>query len=151
MSKNLCNSPIAVAFVTQHRVEAAVIAQKLCLPVENILGLAAEETQYGQGRIASTYNNYFSMHAPAPGQLSDAPVSGTSKVRVAVYSSFLQSGESFAARFGKAVMGKRDPQAFAQALMMSGYNSGDPRTGGRAGFAKYLIDIINAVKGRMEC
>ena len=151
MCKNLCNFQVAVAFVTQHRVDAAIIAQKLCLPPENILGLAAEESLYGQGRIATAYNNYFSMHAPAPGQISETTANGSNKTRIAVYSSFLQCGESFAARFGKAVMGKRDPEAFAHALMLAGYNSGDPRTGGRAEFAKYLVNIINAVKGRMAC
>ncbi|MDI5829785.1 hypothetical protein MJN51_39885, partial [Salmonella enterica subsp. enterica serovar Kentucky] len=35
------------------------------VPVENILGLAAAESQYGTGRIAREYNNYFSLQAPA--------------------------------------------------------------------------------------
>lgn len=78
-----------------------------------------------------------------------APVQGSSKVNVATHSSFLQCGWPFAARFGSAVMGQKDPKAFASALMRAGCNSGDPKTGGRAGFAKYLVDIIGAVKGRM--
>jgi hypothetical protein len=131
--------------------DAAVIARQLRVPVENILGLAAEETQYGQGRIAKEHNNYFSMHAPAPLQVGDALVQGSTKVKVAVYLSFLQSGQSFVARFGSAVMGQEDPKAFALALMRAGYNSGDPKTGGRAGFVQYLTDIIGAVKARMAC
>lgn len=151
MPKNLCNNPIAVAFVLSFKTDASVIAKQLSVPVENILGLAAEESQYGQGRIAKEHNNYFSMHAPAPLQIGAAPVQGSTKVKVAVYSSFLQSGQSFATRFGSAVTGQADPRAFALALMRAGYNSGDPRTGGRAGFARYLVDIIGAVKGRMAC
>ena len=151
MTKQLCNNPLAVGFVVKFQNDAKMIATRLQVPVENILGLAAQETQYGQGRIATEYNNYFSMHAPAPLQISDAPVKGSATVRVAVYSSFLQSAQSFSARFGPAVQGKSDPIAFALALMHAGYNSGDPKTGGRAGFAKYLVDIIGAVKTRMSC
>lgn len=151
MPKNLCNTPIAVAFVARYKADAAIIAKQLDVPVENILGLAAEETQYGQGRVAKEFNNYFSMHAPAPLQLREAPVQGSTKVKVAVYASFLQSGQSFAARFGSAIRGRGEPKAFATALMHAGYNSGDPKTGGRAGFALYLVDIISAVKERMTC
>ncbi|MDR3441350.1 glucosaminidase domain-containing protein [Telmatospirillum sp.] len=140
-----------MAFVTKFRVDAEMIAKQLHVPTENILGLAAEETQYGQGRIAKEHNNYFSMHAPAPLQAGEAPVQGAINVKVATYLSFLQSGKSFAARFGSAVYDKEDPNAFAQALMRSGYNSGDPRTGGRAGFERYLVDIIGTIKARMSC
>ena len=52
-------------FVKKCRPDCQPIADRLKVPVENILGLAAQESQYGEGRIASQYNNYFSMHAPA--------------------------------------------------------------------------------------
>lgn len=55
MASSLCNTPVALAFVTRFKAGAAVIAQQLQVPVENILGLAAEQTQYGSGRIAKEY------------------------------------------------------------------------------------------------
>ena len=59
-----CNNTGAVRFVQQYLKECELIAKQLDVPVENILGLAAKESFYGQGRIATEYNNYFSMHGP---------------------------------------------------------------------------------------
>lgn len=115
MSKNVCNLVVVVEFVKKFKTDAALIALALDVPVENILGLAAEESEYGKGRIAKEYNNYFSMHAPAPLQIGEQAAKGSTTVKVAVYSSFLQCGQSFAARFGSAVRGKKKPKEFVQA------------------------------------
>ena len=103
------------------------------------------------GRIAKTYNNFFSMHAPAPFQTGEAPALGNSKVKVAMYLSFYQSGQSFLHRFGPRIESISDPLAFSHALVNAGFNSGDAATGGRPGFARYLADIIWMVKRRMAC
>ncbi len=60
-----CNNVGAVRFVHEHMKVCEIIAKELDVPVENILGLAAAESQYGTGRIAREYNNYFSLQAPA--------------------------------------------------------------------------------------
>lgn len=151
MNNNLCNVRYAVAFVNKHRAEAEKIANALNVPVENILGLAALESWYGKGPIASDYNNYFSMHAPAPMQIGSEHPHHNPNIKVAKFISFYQSGQSFTARFGNAVRGKSDPVVFAQTLVSIGYNSGNPATGGTAGYAKKLVDIIRVVKIRMEC
>jgi hypothetical protein len=151
-SSRLCNNLGAVAFVNKHRHDCMQIANQLNVPIENIIGLAAQESQYGTGRIAREYNNYFSMHAPAPLQIGSAPALGNPKVKVARFSSFLESGQSFAkSKFGSAVRGVSDPLKFAEMLVQSGFNSGKAATGGRDGFAQYLADIISTVKVRMEC
>jgi hypothetical protein len=121
------------------------------VPVENILGLAAQESQYGSGRIASEYNNYFSMHAPAKFQVRAEPALKDPKIKVAVFKSFLDSGQSFLAKFGENIRGKTVPSEFASALVLAGFNSGKAATGGRDHFAKYLADIIHMVKLRMDC
>ncbi len=54
-----------------------IIAKELDVPVENILGLAAAESQYGTGRIAVEYNTTF---PPCPGIISVR--SGSSKAIV---------------------------------------------------------------------
>ncbi|WP_426186829.1 glucosaminidase domain-containing protein [Pseudomonas sp. NFXW11] len=151
MSAKLCNNISAVTFVSKYKAVCQPIADQLNLPVENLLGLAAQESQYGTGRIARELNNYFSMHAPAPLQSGSESAQGNPKVKVARFDSFQKCAQSFAQSFGSAVRGKRDPMEFAQALVRSGYNSGDAATGGRNGFAKYLADIIIAVRGRMAC
>jgi flagellum-specific peptidoglycan hydrolase FlgJ len=151
VSAKLCNNISAVTFVSKYKVVCQPIADQLNLPVENLLGLAAQESQYGTGRIARELNNYFSMHAPAPLQIgAEAPL-GNASIKVAKFDSFQKSAQSFATSFGAAVRGQREPMAFAQALVRSGYNTGNAKTGGRDGFAQYLADIIIAVRGRMAC
>jgi len=151
VSARLCNNISAVTFVSKYKAVCQPIADQLDLPVENLLGLAAQESQYGTGRIARELNNYFSMHAPAPLQIgAEAPL-GNASIKVAKFDSFQKSAQSFASSFGTAVRGQRDPMAFAQALVRSGYNTGNAKTGGRDGFARYLADIIIAVRGRMAC
>lgn len=151
LSAKLCNNINAVTFVSKYKAACQPIADQLDLPVENILGLAAQESQYGAGRIARELNNYFSMHAPAPLQISAESAQGSASVKVAKFDSFQKSAQSFALRYGASVRGKREPMEFAQALVRSGYNSGDAATGGRNGFADYLAKIIVAVRGRMAC
>jgi len=50
LSAALCNNIAAVTFVSKHKAVCQPIADQLDLPVENILGLAAQESQYGSGR-----------------------------------------------------------------------------------------------------
>lgn len=151
MATNPCNAADAVIFAQRYRSESGFIARQLQVPVENILGLAAEESEYGRGRIATEYNNYFSMHAPAPGQLRAEPARKDPRVKLAVYGSFAQSAQSFAIKFGAAVRGKTDPKAFAAALVRVGYNPGSNTQGGRDGFADYLARIIEQTRIRMAC
>ncbi len=130
---------------------SAQLALLINVPIENVLGLAAHESQYGQGRIAKEDNNYFSMHAPAPLQIGDDSAKGNPHVRVAKYASFLSSGQSFITRYGNAVRGKSDPMEFAQALVRANFNTGDPKSGGAANYAKKVADAIHMVKLRLEC
>lgn len=141
----------AVAFVQQFRADAARLALLVDVPVENILGLAAHESQYGQGRIAIDNNNYFSMHAPAPLQIGTDTARGNPNIKVAKYASFYQSGQSFLVRFGDGVRGKKDLAEFAAALVKHGYNTGNAATGGRNGYAKLMVGAIAMVKVRMAC
>jgi flagellum-specific peptidoglycan hydrolase FlgJ len=147
----VCNVVSAVQFVQQFRQEAKQLAQMLNVPIENVLGLAAHESQYGQVRIAQEDNNYFSMHAPAPLQIGEDTAKGNAHVKVAKFASFAQSGQSFIARYGSMVRGKSDPMDFAQALVAARFNSGNPKNGGAADYAKKVAAMIQMVKLRLEC
>jgi hypothetical protein len=151
MSKNLCNVVGAVMFVQKFQFVCVPIARQLNVPVENILGLAAQESEYGRGRIASEYNNYFSMHAPAPFQIRSEPARKDPRVKVAVFNSFDQSAQSFAIKCGHLVRGVSNPKYFAEALVRGGFNPGSAEKGGRFGFAIYLSEIIVQVRSRMAC
>ena len=151
VADKLCNNVPAVKFVSEYKNKCDTFAAQLEVPVENFLGLAAQESQYGTGRIARECNNYFSMHAPAKYQSGSQPARGNPKVQVAEFSSFEDCAKSFVSRFGADVKGKKDPKEFAKALVAAGFNSGDASSGGRDGFIDYLVDIISAVKRRMQC
>ena len=149
--KNPCNAVDAVTFIHKFRADCEPIAKQLGVPIENILGLAAQESEYGRGRIASEYNNYFSMHAPAPLQIRVESARKDPKVKIAVYSSFSASAQSFVMRYGSFVKGVSDPKKFGEALIRAGFNSGSAKNGGRDGFATYVAEIIGQVKTRMSC
>jgi hypothetical protein len=138
-------------FTSKYRHFAEILAKQIDVPSENILGLAAHESQYGQGRFATEGNNFFSMHSPAPLQTGTITALGAPKMKVATFNSFLQSGQSFLARFGEAVRGKKDPGEFSKALVASHFNTGNAKTGGRPGYAKLVEDAIGMVKARMQC
>lgn len=126
-------------------------ARRLDVPIENIVGLAAQETLYGKGRIAIDCKNYFSMRAPAPGQIGSEPALKDPKVKLAKYGKIIDSVESFETKWGPFVKSKKDPMDFANALVRAGFNTGKAENGGRAGFASYLAGIIVSVKGRLTC
>lgn len=102
-----CNNVGAVRFVQEHMKICEIIAKELDVPVENILGLAAAESQYGTGRIAREYNNYFSLQAPASFQSGRVHPKDSNKTWVAIFSSFSVCARSFAVKYGDAVRGKK--------------------------------------------
>lgn len=147
----LCNNEDAVSFVKQFLPYAKTIADELGVPVENILGLAAQESQWGSGRIAFTYNNYFSMRAPAPYQNGESKALGDPKVRVAHFIDKPTCGKSFVARWGDAVRNVTDPTEFGKVLVKAGFNTGNSKTGGRDDFVPYLKTIITNTTIRLGC
>ena len=150
-ANKLCNNLSAVQFVRRFQSDCELIAKDLDMPVENILGLVAQESEWGRGRIASEYNNYFSMHAPAIYEISETPARRDPSVKVAVFESFIQCGKSFVFRYGKAVKGISDPKAFGDALVKAGFNPGNAAKGGRENFPDYLAGRIKEAKERMAC
>jgi len=146
-----CNNTAAVDFVKAHRSDAAAVAKSLNLPTEMILGLSAQESQWGTGRIANTANNYFSQHASARVPYQIATIPSLKDGPMSRFASYETSARSFAAMYGNAVRGITDPTAFGQALVRANFNTGNSKTGGRDDFVSYLAGIINDTKRRMKC
>jgi uncharacterized FlgJ-related protein len=140
-----CNDQDAVGFVKDYQAEAADLAEQADVPVEFILGLAAEETQWGTGDAANDCNNYFSLHAPVPFQTGSRPAKGDPKVLIAKFDTIHDSGRSFLKRYADSIKGARDPKNFGQRLRDARFNTVRPD------FVEYLAGIINAVKHRMAC
>lgn len=106
-------------FVNAHLADAQKAADKLGVPVENILGLTALESTWGENRFAAQGNNYFNIHYPAP-FATGCMLTEDGKTKVSTFASYADSLRSFIAELGSVVQGISDPSEFAAALQNSG-------------------------------
>jgi hypothetical protein len=106
-----------LVFVKAHLNDAKLIASSADILPEEVLGLSGLESGWGDGRFAVEGNNYFSLHAPAPYETGTIPAKGNSKVLVAKFASYLDSGKAFInSKKGHLVRGIKDPVTFATIL-----------------------------------
>ncbi|KIL98080.1 hypothetical protein CCC_01141 [Paramagnetospirillum magnetotacticum MS-1] len=109
-------------FADEHLADAQKVADRLNVPVENILGLSALEGGWGiNGRFAAEGNNYFGLHY----NKDDPHASGyllttDGAVKVAKYPDYAASANAFADKFGHLVQGVQDPREFAKRLQNAG-------------------------------
>jgi Mannosyl-glycoprotein endo-beta-N-acetylglucosaminidase len=106
-------------FVDAHLADAQKAADKLGVPVENILGLSALESKWGEHRFAAQGNNYFGIQYPAPFATSFM-LNEDGKTKVATFASYADGLRSFIAESGSVVQGISNPAEFAAALQNSG-------------------------------
>jgi hypothetical protein len=131
--------------------QAQVLAQELNVPVENILGLASEESTQGTSNIATNAHNFFGIWAGAPGSIDTYTTSGGRDVSVfPAATGFLSSGQSFVQRWGPHVKGQADASAFANALVPS-FNTANAKTGGNPKFVDLVKGAIAGIKRRLVC
>ena len=130
-------------FVDAHLADVEKGAEQLGVPVENILGLSALESTWGEHRFAAQGNNYFGIHYPA--LFATGYVLSAGGTKVATFASYADSLRSFTAISGSIVQGKRDPKAFAAALQNSGKFGIDIRTGAK--LPGYVGDVAGTIRG----
>jgi hypothetical protein len=106
-------------FVDAHLADTQTAAAQLGVPVENILGLAALESNWGKHRFAAEGNNYFGINYPAPYAIGYIP-SNDGKTKFSRFASYADSIKSFIAISGPVVQGIRNPETFASRLQNSG-------------------------------
>jgi uncharacterized FlgJ-related protein len=157
MADHACNNVPAVTFCKTYAPLCEEVAKSLGVPVENILGLAAEESQWGSSQAAVNDYSFFGMHAAGPNalpkyaigaRLATGTVHETKKNQVWIpqYKNFTDSAKSFAeSPHGQSVNGRADPTLFAKALVVSHFNTV------RADFVDYLAGMIKMAKRRMNC
>ncbi len=58
-----CNDTRAVTFIQEHLDDATQLAAQLQVPVEFVLAVSADESQFGTSPIAKRAHNYFGVHA----------------------------------------------------------------------------------------
>jgi len=131
-------------FVDAHLGDAKNIADLLGVPVENILGLSALESDWGRSRFAREGNNFFGIHYPARYATGWVPARG-STARVATFASYADSLRSFFATSGSVVRGVIDPAKFAAGLQDSGKFGIDPDSGQKR--PTYVGDVAATIRG----
>ena len=131
-------------FVDAHLADAQETADRLRVPVENIIGLSAVESGWGRARFAVQGNNLFGIHYPARYATGYLPAR-RSTVRVATFTSFADSLRSFTAIAGSLVRGISNPSEFGAALQNSGKFGIDTVTGQKK--PDYVPELAATIRG----
>ena len=135
-----------LTFIARYRKDAAAVAGGLEVTTEAILGLSGYESGWGLERFAQEGNNFFGLHWPVSFAIGYLVARDNPAVKVAIFTNYRTSGESFAEDYCKYVRGLTDPADFAKALEDSG------KFGvGTEGYAARLADVIRELAKRMDC
>jgi hypothetical protein len=130
---------------------AASVAAGLKTSEENILGLSAIESAWGQGPFARDgRNNFFSLHYPSP--LSTGFVTtADGKVKVSTYLNFASSAKAFAVAYGHLVTGQPSAHTFAASLQNAG-KYGINRDGTKVpSFVPDVMSVASGFEERLKC
>lgn len=132
-------------FTDAHLAEAQKVADRLNVPVENILGLSALESKWGGSRFAEGGNNFFGQHySEKVPNATGYMLTLDGKTKVATFGSYADSATSFEKRFGPMVRGVQDPQEFARRLQDSGA-FGVNRDGSKV--PTYVPEVAATIRG----
>ncbi len=127
-----------------------IIAKELDVPVENILGLAAAESQYGTGRIAGdiiiTFLSVLLHHFSQVGFIQRI----VTKLGWLFFLRF-QFVRDLLLSSMVTLFGEKDALVFSEALVAAGFNSGSHITGGTDNYAGITAGIIIMVGRRIAC
>jgi hypothetical protein len=107
-------------WILKHRRDAIDVAATLRTTVQNILGLAAVESDFGSSRFVRDANNFFALTTtpkePLPGQIGYMIAMADPNVVIAKFEDFLACAKAFAQTRGHVVQGVTDSAAFALIL-----------------------------------
>jgi hypothetical protein len=141
-------------WILAYRNDAAEIAATLKTSVQNILGLAAVESEFGKNRWAREGNNFFALSTtrdkPLPGQIGLMIAMGDPKLGMAKFQDFLACGKAFAQTTGQIILDEADPARFAATLQNRGKFGTGPQ-GPIHGYVKELTDVIREMAIRLNC
>jgi len=146
----------AINWILAHGADAAVAAAKIDTTPAIILGLSAFESGWGSGDfVTGSYNNgvpinnFFSQHAPAPGESGTVTINGN---YMAAYASYAASAMGFVdSASGAMIAGISNPAEAMSDLQNAGLyginqdGSKDPT------FVKNAASTINFIQNRLGC
>jgi len=153
---NPCNTANAanakvINFISAHLTDATSLAAQLSVPVQDILGIAAEESDYGQDYKVPLTNNYFGDHPPAGGGMWAGQVSTYQTSLDGVLATFTtatgfyDSGEVLVNALTGVSGTTSGTAGFVAAASTHGWGTG------QSGFAKLATNTIASIAGRLDC
>ncbi len=141
-----CNSQPATSFDKAQAANSANLASELHVPTNYVLAVAGNESAYGTSNIAVGANNYFGLHAGAPGSIG--PWSGNPIVAAFPASGgFMASGQSFVQLASPLLGGLNQPispTAFFTALHAK-WGIGTPN------YVSNMVQSAQMAQIRMNC
>lgn len=141
-------------WIWRYRADSVDVAASLRTTIQNILGLAAFESDFGRSRDALMGNNFFSLSTtrdePLPGQLDLMLAQADPNVGMAKFQDYQTCAWAFAKTKGQVVVGETEASKFAAALQKQG-RSGTAKRGPRSTYAEELIGVIREVAIRLNC
>jgi hypothetical protein len=141
-------------WIVRHRNDVLEAADILQTTVQNILGLAAVESDFGQNRFATDGNNFFALSTtrqnPLPGQIGLMIAQGDPNIGMARFEDFQAPSKAFALTSGQMVKGEIDPARFATILQSRGKFGTGPR-GPVPGYLNQLTEVIHELAIRLNC
>jgi hypothetical protein len=141
-------------WILAHREDCKEIAATLKTTAQNILGLAAMESDFGRNRFVTDGNNFFALSTtrqnPLPGQIGLAIAMGDPNTGMAKFPDFLTCARAFAQTKGQLILNVTDPASFASTLQNRGKFGVGPR-GTLPAYVKDLTRIIHELAIRLSC
>jgi RHS repeat-associated protein len=144
-----CANKAAVKFVKSNQADAKKLADKLNVPVEFVLAVAADESQYGQYPTAVAANNYFGIHAGAIANANGSIGPYANNPIFAAWApgtdGFLGSGNAFAS------IAKSD-NASGETNATNFFTDIHAQFGvGTVNYVNNMLNVLKAVKARLKC
>lgn len=140
-----CANHKVVDFINMHRADAQALADRLGVPIENILGLSANESGYGKSGLATNANNFFGLTKGFPGSIGSYRANHRLWSKFPPDAGFNASALAFERVFGDAVRGITDETKFLEALVRKGFDTED------GGFVSGTRAVMDGVARRLDC
>lgn len=140
-----CANHKIVDFIQMYRADAQALADRLGIPIENILGLVANESGYGKSGLATNANNFFGLTKGFPGSIGSYRANHRLWSKFPPDAGFNASATAFETVFGDTVRGKSDKTAFLKALVSKGFDTED------SAFVSGTRAVIDSVARRLDC
>jgi len=140
-------------FIRLHWSEAVDLAKTLKVPPEFVMAVSADESYWGTSNIcqSNVANNFFGIHAGAPGALPDPywtdPPPPDKPVAVSRFpgNGYVNSGEAFVAIETQWAAKETNPEEFFKKIHQHGYGTTNPH------YVTDMMKVLASVKTRSKC